>query len=140
VDGTLTKANLPQALEMMQKEDPAKFEQFKQKYSEIQAGSVTLTIDQIIQMTRDGDSRMKEFDEGSERFVGESFARQIRMWRVDGHCTWRTVARRAYAASRLFGITRGAWWSPPSNELAGMSLCKRAAELLGENYREDPWN
>jgi len=31
-------------------------------------------------------------------------------------------------------------WDPPSNQVAGMALCKIAAEYLGEDYFTDPWN
>jgi len=57
----------------------------------------------------------------------------VRRWRTTGGCTWRAVAERAHA--RWDGA-----WSPPSNQLAGAALCTVAAEMLGEDPSEEPWN
>ena len=60
-------------------------------------------------------------------------ARRIKHWRVDEGFTWRAIAATAYC--EFDGD-----WHPDSNQLWGMELCTAAAELLGENPNEDPWN
>ena len=62
-------------------------------------------------------------------------ARRIRELRVDIGCTWRAVAAHSFE-----DWADDANWSPESNQLAGMALCKSAAEMLGENGEEEPWN
>jgi len=61
-------------------------------------------------------------------------ARYVRQLRLANH-SWRSIADLCF--------NRGwAWasWAPPSNQLAGMALCERAAELQGEDYMKEPWN
>lgn len=55
----------------------------------------------------------------------------IKDLRCDKNYTWRAVAS---ACHREFD---GDW---NSNQIAGMDLCKLAANILGENYMEPPWN
>jgi len=61
-------------------------------------------------------------------------ARYVRQLRLANH-SWRLIARLCY--NRGWEWAR---WEPPNNQLAGNALCERAAELHGENYREEPWN
>ncbi|MBA7698480.1 hypothetical protein ES703_107157 [subsurface metagenome] len=60
-------------------------------------------------------------------------ARIVRVLRVEEKCSWRAVAERCHNLG---------WgkWSPPSNQIMGMALCERAAQLLGEDYEKEPWN
>ncbi|GAJ18768.1 unnamed protein product, partial [marine sediment metagenome] len=30
-------------------------------------------------------------------------------------------------------------WEPPSNQVMGMAIVVKAAQLFGENFREEPW-
>lgn len=60
-------------------------------------------------------------------------ARIVRHLRVDKNYSWRAVAGACYN----FGWGK---WLPPSNQLMGMALCERAAQLFNENYMEAPWN
>jgi hypothetical protein len=74
-------------------------------------------------------------------------AGKVRHWRVDEHRSWRSLAREAFTS-----IVRGheGWdnlrktdnppWSPPSSQIAGLGLCKRAAALFKEDYLNPPWN
>jgi hypothetical protein len=62
-------------------------------------------------------------------------AKRIRQLRVELGQSWRGVASMC---AEEWGDDAG--WEPPSNQLAGMSLCEFAAEMLGEHYRESPWN
>ncbi len=137
--GELVMMTLPQALEVMQKEEPAKFQEFKNKFGESnklqgkQTG-VPLTIEQIVELAAQADDRMREFDQGFELFMRAEVAKPIRIWRVNEHYSWRAIAREVY------GTAIWCRWSPPSNQIAGMSLCKIAAKLLGEDYTKEPWN
>lgn len=58
-------------------------------------------------------------------------ARFIRSLRVDANGTWRYVAETC-------NNEYGGYWG--SNQLAGMALCERAAQLHGEDYLTDPWD
>ncbi|MBU0846725.1 hypothetical protein KKH23_06000 [Patescibacteria group bacterium] len=60
-------------------------------------------------------------------------AKAVRVLRVDKGYSWRAVAEACYELG---------WgkWSPPSNQIMGMALCERAAQLLGEDYEKEPWN
>lgn len=60
-------------------------------------------------------------------------ARIIRVLRVKEKRSWRAIAEVCYNLG---------WgkWEPPSNQIMGMALCETAAQLLGENYEEAPWN
>jgi hypothetical protein len=57
-------------------------------------------------------------------------ALQIREWRTQG--TWRWVAERIH--ENLYqGIPHG-------HQIAGEHLCRQAANLLGEDPNQEPWN
>jgi outer membrane protein assembly factor BamD (BamD/ComL family) len=63
--------------------------------------------------------------------ITTEMAVQIRTWRVDEDFSWRAVAQ---AASELWGSAYG------SNQLYGEDLCAAAAQVLGENPFQEPWN
>lgn len=58
-------------------------------------------------------------------------ANQIRVWRVDEGCSWRGVAS---AATERWGTEE------VTNQFLGMELCRAAADVLGEDWRKEPWN
>ncbi len=59
-------------------------------------------------------------------------AEYVRSLRVDSDdYSWRGVAAACAEA------WDGDW---ESNQIAGMVICKRAAEMFGENYNVEPWN
>ena len=60
----------------------------------------------------------------------------IRGLRVLCGYSWRAVAEECYA-KEWPGWER---WQPPSNQLVGMALCKKAAEFFNEDYMAPPWN
>lgn len=63
--------------------------------------------------------------------VNREGARLIRQLRVEKDCSWRAVAR---FCSLL-------WCAPwGGNQIAGMVICEKAAQLLGENFLQPPWN
>lgn len=124
--------NIREMFEHLQKEEPEKFKRFH-KQAEIQA-SKRLTFDDLVELGRKADERLKEFtDLVKEMTLGQ--AAQVRQWRVDSHMTWRKMARAAYMEGWFHRD-----WRPPSNQLLGMALAEKAAQLFGENYREEPWN
>jgi len=125
--------NIQEMLEAMRKSEPKKFRNF-QKEMEKQAGK-GLTFEELVELGRKADERMKEFTKLTDS-MSLAHAAQIRILRVDHRMTWRSVARVCYLEKwpNLWG------WEPASNQLMGMALCKRAAELFNENYREPPWN
>ncbi len=124
--------NMREMMESMKNTEPEKFHSFHANM-EKQAGK-RLTFEDLVELGRKADERMSEFtDIVACMTLGQ--AAQLRHWRIDGHMTWRRVARAAY----LEGWS-GRGWKPPSNQLMGMALCERAAELFAENYREPPWN
>ncbi|MFG3101635.1 hypothetical protein ACGFZL_14100 [Streptomyces sp. NPDC048182] len=63
--------------------------------------------------------------------ITREMACRIRRWRRDEDHSWRAVAQAASAA-----------WGPAwgSNQLHGRALCTAAAQLLGEDPDEEPWN
>ena len=63
--------------------------------------------------------------------VNEIGAKLIRYLRVDKEYSWRAIAR--HCSRYLKAPFEG-------NQLAGMVICEKAAELLGENFMEPPWN
>ncbi len=124
--------NIQEMLEAMSETEPKKYRSF-QKEMEKQAGK-RLTFEELVELGRKADERMKEFtDVVACMTLGQ--AAQVRHWRIDGHMTWRSVARAAY---------REGWfcrkWEPPSNQVMGMAIVVKAAQLFGENFREEPWN
>jgi hypothetical protein len=58
-------------------------------------------------------------------------AQFVRRLRIDDGYSWRAVA------SACADAWAGDW---NGNQLAGMAICERAAELCGEDYDADPWN
>lgn len=63
--------------------------------------------------------------------VGTVEAKLIRLLRVEQNYSWRAVARRC----------SDIWHAPwGGNQLAGMAICRRAAEIEGEDFMKPPWN
>jgi hypothetical protein len=60
-------------------------------------------------------------------------AQFVRRLRVEEGYTWRAVAHACY-------VEWSGDWEPPSNQLAGMAICERAAYFWEEDYMEPPWN
>jgi hypothetical protein len=59
----------------------------------------------------------------------------VRSLRLDGH-SWRSIAAEVH---KQWGPFK-AHWSPPSNQIAGIVLCEKAAHYLGEDAKKEPWN
>ena len=124
--------NTQEMLEDMKNTEPEKFRDF-QEVMERQTGK-RLTFDDLVELGRKADERMLEFTDVSACMtLGQ--AAQVRHWRIDGHMTWRSVASAAYLEGWFCRK-----WEPSSNQLMGMAIVKKAAQLFGENFREEPWN
>jgi len=136
--GQLVVMSVMEMLEALQKEEPGKFREFKESF-ESQALK-PLTMDELVDLARQGDERKKGYDEHVELMMTKSQALNIRVWRITKHYSWRSVARAAFG--RVVSNEWKGWrlWDPPSNQVMGMALCEQAAKLLGENYRDPPWN
>lgn len=65
----------------------------------------------------------------------------IRELRCNKRYSWRMVAEACYEHyhSRMAELGRE-MWQPRESQVWGMIFCDRAAEILGENYREGDWN
>ncbi|GAA1407276.1 hypothetical protein GCM10009639_55880 [Kitasatospora putterlickiae] len=63
--------------------------------------------------------------------ITSEMARQIRVWRVDEGLTWRSVTQ---AASDLWGSGSG------GGQIYGRDLCAAAANVLGGDPDQEPWN
>ncbi|MBA7468383.1 hypothetical protein ES707_03631 [subsurface metagenome] len=97
------------------------------------AGLITIkSLKQLKEMAKSACERFGEFKELCSPMTPVQ-ARVVRMFRVNKGYSWRAVAEACY---------RLGWgkWVPPSNQIMGMALCRRAAELSGEDYERDPWN
>lgn len=88
-----------------------------------------LTPAQLTAMAKGADRTWRSFHRDIP--VNLEMATQTRLLRVIGHFSWRYIAR--YWSSR---------WSAPwgANQIAGMVICKKSAELLGEDFMASPWN
>lgn len=122
----------PEMVELMKKEEPLKFNQFHQEL-EKQLG-ITLTPEALVNIELTVNERLGEFtDVVKPMTLGQ--AAQIRAWRCDSHMTWRSLARATWR-EKWFGRN----WGPPENQLMGMALSQKAAQLFGEDYMKAPWN
>ena len=63
--------------------------------------------------------------------VTRQTAKFVRQLRVEKKLSWRAVAR--YYSF----VWDGPWGG---NQLAGMTICEKAAKLLGEDFMQPPWN
>ncbi len=90
------------------------------------------STEQLQDMAKAASERFEEFKELCSPMELWQ-ARIVRILRVEKGCSWRAIAEVCHNLG---------WgkWSPPSNQIMGMALCERAAQLLGEDYRKEPWN
>ncbi|MDP2730592.1 MAG: hypothetical protein Q8O55_08910 [Dehalococcoidales bacterium] len=56
---------------------------------------------------------------------------QVRQLRVELDYSWRAIAR-------FYSVLWGGLWG--SNQITGMVICEKAANLLGEDFMQEPWN
>jgi hypothetical protein len=89
----------------------------------------SLTPSQLTVMGEAADKTWKFFHECIQ--VTRSSAKKIRQLRVEENYSWRAIAH--YWSKKL-----STGWG--SNQIAGMVICKKAAEWLLEDYMQPPWN
>lgn len=131
---SLRVMNIREMLETMARDKPGDFEAFKRDTEKELGCLIPLSFDDLVELSRKGSERMNVFvDTVASMNLGQAV--QIRHWRVDNHMTWRSVARAAFEDG--FFLSN---WDPLSNQLMGMALCERAAQMFKENYEEEPWN
>jgi len=97
-------------------------------------GAKAVSLNDLREMARQADETYRHLLDLVRGGMKKRHARYVRQLRLANH-SWRLIARLCY--NRGWQWAR---WEPPSNQIAGMALCQRAAELHGENYREEPWN
>lgn len=107
----------------------------KEILESVKTGEGMIIIDsaeQLQEMAKAAAARFEEFKELCSPMELWQ-ARVIQVLRCEEGCSWRAVAERCYKLG---------WgkWFPPSNQIMGMALCQRAAQLLGEDYEKEPWN
>ena len=115
---------MPEALSSAARPEPEKFKEFHRDQN-ILHGKV-LTLPELYELASKANETMKQFETIANLLTVHG-AHVIRYWRVDEHLTWRSIARR---------FTEKA----DSNQILGMALCQRAAQMYNENYLKDPWN
>ena len=99
-------------------------------------GAVVLdSVEQLKAFAQMAKDRFDAFDERIQEVMTEPLGKIIRMLRVEQDYSWREVANQMSQHPEFT-----ACWSPPSNQLAGMALCQRAALMFGEKYMSPPWN
>lgn len=71
--------------------------------------------------------RYDQFGAAIERMMTVERALFVKNLRMTQQCTWRSVAAYCHAEWQADEA-----WTPPSNQLAGMQLCRIAGEILHE--------
>ena len=93
-------------------------------------GLIPLTPDLFRELAAAGEATFAAFRDGFEAMTPAQ-AEYVRGLRCDENYSWRAVAQTCALE------WNGDWGS---NQLAGMAICERAAEILGQHYMEKPWN
>lgn len=134
-DGELIMMTPSEVWDYIQENEPEKFK----KMTGSSPGLITLTKEKFEEMSETAYSNTVGF---RLMFIGMGLAQaqQIRNWRVEGRYSWRAIARAAFTRVMSGGWQNLRMWQPPSNQIAGMCLCERAAQIVGEHHRRDPWN
>lgn len=95
-------------------------------------GGELITPDNLKELGQLAKERSDGFLQHAIGIMTAQRARRVRQLRRQA--TWRTVA----------DICHRTWvdadWSPPSNQLAGLAICKVAARFLGQDPNMEPWN
>ncbi len=62
-------------------------------------------------------------------------AENIKRWRLENKNTGSAIAFKSYHEWGLDAL-----WIPPSNRIAGLTLCIEAAIFLGDDFTLPEWN
>jgi hypothetical protein len=102
-------------------------------------GLIAITSNEQLMELAQAAGETKSIFDAMLKGMAQEQADFIRELRVDKGYTWRSVAQTC-SENKLFegGVYD---WQPPSNQLAGMALCERAAKFFkDEQYMKEPWN
>jgi len=100
-------------------------------------GLITIkSVEELKELCRVAGERFEAYRFFLREHMTREQAEFVRKLRVDQGYSWRAVARACYN-QHWPGWLR---WDPPGNQIMGMSLCERAAEMHGEDYQKPPWN
>lgn len=103
------------------------------KSFEMGEGLITIeSVEQLQEMAKAAGERFEEFKKLCSPMTLAQ-AKAVRKLRIEHGFSWRAVAEACYK------LGWGKWY-PPSNQIMGITLCRRAAQLLGEDYEKEPWN
>jgi hypothetical protein len=131
----VVKMTPKQAFEAMRKQDPKQFSDLRKRVK-----GKRLTLDELVDIAISGDRVKSFFGMYVDVMLTESQARMIRDWRINERYTWRKVARASFAMASTRQWAGWNLWEPPSNQIMGLSLCEKAAELLNQHFLFPPWN
>jgi hypothetical protein len=97
-------------------------------------GGHAVGVDELLELAEAAGTRHAEFYAEIKPRMTRERAERVRQLRCDDGWSYR----------RLAGITYLEWgrdgtWYPETNQLAGVALCEAAAELLGEDFQQYPW-
>lgn len=97
-------------------------------------GSHEITIEEFVRMAQSAGEVYFEFSAWIKPRMTRERAARVRQLRCDEGWSYRHIA----------GVTHLEWgpdanWQPITNQIAGVALCELAAQLLGENYQQYPW-
>jgi len=101
-------------------------------------GLITIkSVEELEELARAAFEKFDAFYLYAKGQMNHEQAQFVRKLRAGEGYSWRAVARRCHGNHRF-----GRWrkWDPPSNQIVGMALCQRAAEMFGEDYLKPPWN
>jgi hypothetical protein len=97
-------------------------------------GGHALDVSQVLALAEKAEEVHAEFYGWIKPRMTRERAEQIRRLRVDLSWSYRRIAGMSYLEWGRDGN-----WHPETNQLAGVALCEAAAELLGEDVQNYPW-
>lgn len=107
------------------------------KLSPARPGFLNITsTSQFMGMTKAAWKRHEKFYRMVKKRMTPEQAALVRTARVGWGSTWRSVAR--FCWEQNWRMWRS--WHPVSNQIIGMAICQRAAEIAGEDFMKPPWN
>ena len=125
----------PELLAMAERGELDKDDVTPVRQADPESGLIELGPDEIQTLAKLAGEAGGIFDKQAMRHVAShKRAMQVRRLRCKLHYSWRLVAQECHNNWMV------ADWSPPSNQIMGMSLCEHAAKTLGEDHTKDPWN
>ena len=93
---------------------------------------IKITPEMAVELGEQVMERFEEFRLQQRLTMTLERAEFVRRLRCEHNYSWRALARACWTE----------WngdWTPPNNQIMGMALCERAAELFFEDYRQGEW-